>query len=57
MTSDRELARAANITYLGGPLSILLGSYATTSCPDILTEQGSKDFSTYYVLEKVILND
>ena len=56
MTSDRELARAANITYLGGPLLILLGSYTTTSCPDILTEQGSKDFSTYYDLEKVVLN-
>lgn len=55
--SESELARAANITYRGGPLWFLMGSYATTSCPDILTEQGSEDFTTYYNLEKIVLND
>jgi hypothetical protein len=56
-TSQRELARAANITYQGGPLWILLGSYATASCPDILSEQGSEDFMTYYNLETIVLNN
>jgi hypothetical protein len=55
MAGERELARAAQVTYTGGPLSILLGSYAIKSCPSILTEQGSKDFQTYYDLEKVVL--
>jgi hypothetical protein len=54
--SKSELARAANITYQGGPLWVLLGSYATTSCPDILSEQGSEDFMTYHNLEKIVLN-
>jgi len=56
MSSNRELARAARLTYSGGYLSILLGSYATTSCPDIRTEQGSNNFRIYYDLEKVVLN-
>jgi len=55
--NNRELARAANITYQGGPLWILLGSYATSSCPDILTEEGAKDFRTYYDIERIVLNN
>jgi len=55
-SSETELARAANITYQGGPLGFLLGSYARASCPDILNEQGSEDFMTYYNLEKIVLN-
>lgn len=55
IATDRELARAAHITYSGGPLSLLLGVYATASCPDIRSEQGSRDFQTFYDLETVIL--
>lgn len=54
--TESELARAANITYQGGPLWVFMGSYATSSCPDILSEEGSEDFRTYYDLEKIVLN-
>ena len=56
-SSETELARAANITYQGGPLWFLLGSYARASCPDVLNEQGSEYFMTYYNLEKIVLNN
>jgi hypothetical protein len=56
MASGHELARATNILYQGGPLALFLGSWAMSSCPDILTEQGSKDFRTFYDLETIVLH-
>lgn len=53
--SGRVLARAANILYQGGPLSLLFGSWAMSSCPDILTAQGSEAFRTFYDLETIVL--
>jgi hypothetical protein len=55
-SSGREIGRAASLHYSGGPLSLLLGIGAMSSCPDIRTEQGSRDFRTYYEFEKVILH-
>lgn len=51
-----ELARAAEVVYNGGPLSLFLGSYAMTSCPDIRTSQGSADFDKFYNLESLVLH-
>lgn len=53
--SGRELARAGRVVYRGGPLSLLLGAYAMSSCPDILTPEGSKNFEIYYALEQHVL--
>jgi len=55
MTSGKEFAQASNILYSGGPLSIFMGVYAMSNCPDIISEQGSKDFNTYYHFEMEIL--
>lgn len=56
LATRSELARAAQVTYDGGPLSLFLGSYAMTSCPDIRTTKGSEDFNTYYNLETLALH-
>lgn len=56
MASDRELARAAHLTYEGGPLKLFLGAYGMSSCPDISTEAGAQDFNTFYNLESVVLH-
>ncbi len=53
--TDRELARAASIVYQGGPLSLFLGAYGMSSCPDILSEEGSRHFRTFYELESIVL--
>ena len=53
--SELERARAANINYRGGPLWLFLGSYGTSSCPDILSEEGSLHFGTFYDLESIVL--
>ena len=53
--SGRELARAGQVVYSGGPLSLLLGVYAMSSCPSIVTPQGSKNFEIYYTLERHVL--
>ena len=55
MESGREFARASTVLYSGGPLSLFMGIYAMSNCPDIRTEKGSKDFETYYKFEKKIL--
>ena len=55
MATSRELAKAAHITYTGGPLSLFLGGYGMSSCPDIRSEEGARDFQTFYNLETVIL--
>lgn len=55
IASSRQFANAAGVTYTGGPLSLLLGTYALSSCPDIRTPSGSEDFKTYYHLEKAVL--
>ncbi len=57
IATERELARAASINYHGGPLSILLGTSGMTSCPDILSEEGSRHFGTFYELESIVLQD
>jgi hypothetical protein len=55
MSSGAEIARAANLTYHGGPLSILLGSYGMRTCPDIFSEEGSQKFKIYNDLEGIVL--
>lgn len=52
---DRELARAAQVVYQGGPLSLLLGVYAMSSCPDVRSPGGSGHFMTFYNLETIAL--
>ena len=56
ISTRAEFARAAQVVYNGGPLSLFLGSYGMTSCPDIRTSQGSEDFNTYYHLETLVLH-
>lgn len=53
--NGRQLARAAQVVYQGGPLALLLGVYAMSSCPDITTPRGSKNFDTFYSLERRVL--
>jgi hypothetical protein len=53
--TDRELARARELTYQGGPLAIFLGTFGMASCPDIRTAEGSKDFKIFYDLESYVL--
>jgi hypothetical protein len=55
MATKRELARAASIVYDGGPLALLLGVHGMSSCPDVRSEQGSRDFQTFYDLETIML--
>jgi hypothetical protein len=55
MDGKRELARAANLIYHGGRLSLFLGVYGMSSCPDIRSTQGSEDFRTFYHLEATVL--
>ena len=55
MDGDRELAKAANISYQGGSLSLFLGAYAMSSCPDIRSTEGSRNFNTFYYLESIVL--
>ena len=57
IATERELARAASINYHGGPLSIFLGTSGMTSCPDILSEEGSRHFGTFYELESIVLQN
>ncbi len=54
-STGEEVARAASVHYMGGPFSLLLGSYASSSCPDPATPQGSEDFNTFYNLETLVL--
>lgn len=56
LATRSELARAAEVVYDGGPLSLFLGSYAMSSCPDPSTAQGSEDFNTFYNLEGLVLH-
>jgi hypothetical protein len=53
--SHRELARAAQIVYEGGPLSLFLGVYGMSSCPDVRSIKGSHYFQTFYDLETITL--
>ncbi|MEE8348362.1 MAG: hypothetical protein V3R94_02255 [Acidobacteriota bacterium] len=55
MESSRELANAASIVYMGGPLSLFLGVQALSSCPEIISSQGAEHFNTFYNLETVVL--
>jgi len=53
--SNRELARAAQVIYEGGPLSLFLGVYGMSSCPDVRSTEGSHYFQTFYDLESITL--
>jgi hypothetical protein len=53
--SGEELAKAANITYQGGPLSLFFGTHAMDSCPDVRSPDGSTNFETFYNLERIVL--
>lgn len=55
METGRELARAADLVYEGGPLSLFLGTYGMSSCPDIRSPEGAQHFDTFYNLEKITL--
>ena len=55
VATEQERARAANINYHGGPLSLFLGSYGMSSCSNILTDEGSLHFGTFYDLESIVL--
>lgn len=55
LQSGNIIAEAASLTYDGGPLSWLLGSYAMESCPDPATAQGSENFRIYYDLGPLVL--
>lgn len=55
MATARELARAAHIVYEGGSLSLFLGVYAMSSCPDIRSAEDSQHFKTFYDLEHIVL--
>ena len=55
IASNRQLATASHIVYHGGPLSLLLGVYGMSSCPDISLPEGSQHFDTFYNLEAKIL--
>ena len=37
----------------GGPLSLLLGVYAMSTCPDIVTREGSRKFEIYHALSSI----
>ena len=54
--TSRGLAKAAEIVYRGGPLSIFLSVYGMSSCPDIRSEEGSEQFRTFYDLETITLH-
>jgi hypothetical protein len=53
--SEVQLARAASLTYMGGPLSIFLGAYGMASCPDIRSPEGSEHFRQFYDLAAIVL--
>lgn len=55
ISSNKELARAASVTYHGGPLRWLLGYDTLSTCPDPRTTEGSKNFLTSYNLEEYVL--
>ena len=55
MKSGKEFAQASTVLYSGGPLSIFMGIYAMSNCPDIRSEKGSQDFDTFYNFEKQVL--
>jgi hypothetical protein len=55
LESGRTLGIAHNMHYEGGPLSIFLGVYGMSSCPDPITVAGSNWFGTFYNLEKRLL--
>lgn len=55
MATNRKLARAASLVYEGGPLALLLGVYGMSSCPDIRSAHGARDFQTFYDLETIVL--
>jgi hypothetical protein len=56
ISTNRELARAAMIYYHGGPLGLLLGSHGRASCPDVVSDEGSRDFQKFYNLETIVLD-
>jgi hypothetical protein len=50
--SGKLLAQAHSVTYHGGPLSLLLVLYGMSDCPDVRTQQGSRQFNAYYHLAR-----
>lgn len=53
--SGEEIARAAEIVYSGGPLSLFFGSWATESCPSVRDPVGREAFGLFYELEARVL--
>ena len=54
--SGEELAHAADIGYSGGPLSLLIGMAGRrSSCLNLMSERGSRNFQIYYDLESIVL--
>ncbi|OGI47827.1 MAG: hypothetical protein A2151_01330 [Candidatus Muproteobacteria bacterium RBG_16_65_34] len=50
--SGKLLAEAHSVTYHGGPLGLLLGVHGLNTCPWPVTQQGSRQFDTYYHLAR-----
>jgi hypothetical protein len=57
IAGGRELGRASSIVYEGGPLSLFLGVYGMSSCPDVRSDEGAANFETYYELERIVLRN
>lgn len=55
IATGRELGRAKEFIYRGGPLAIFIGTLGMGSCPDPRTEKGEKEFQVLYDLEKYVL--
>jgi hypothetical protein len=56
LSTGRELARAGNVTYHGGPLSwAVLGIFGISDCPNPRYEKGGRQFDDFYYLERKVL--
>ncbi|MCB1020404.1 MAG: hypothetical protein H6509_06945 [Bryobacterales bacterium] len=53
--TGREIARATELEYEGGPLAVLLGTFGMSSCPDLLSPVGAREFRMFYDLEGYVL--
>ena len=55
LATNGELAHAGSVTYHGGPLSLVLGVYGMSHCPNPLHAIGRQQFDDYYYLERKVL--
>jgi hypothetical protein len=55
LATGKQLGRATEFIYRGGPLSVFIGTMGMASCPDPRTPQGEKDFQLFVDLETYTL--